>query len=305
MTDHPVVSTGGGTTVPPPVVFLPETSLMFDRRSKRLAAWADGHPLAEFLVFLSHLCAAQHRAAAQCPAPPSLPADVVAQNLAAAMPLLPRSGSALDPSWRQALQSILDAMAAIALPAAARQVVEVLSTEDAARLEARANAFLLDHAGPDDLATGLFIAAALQIVWSKAAGQLDPALPQPLQPPGLCPVCGSAPISGVVLAAEPFEGLRYLACGLCGTHWHYPRAHCSSCGGDKDIGYLAFDGQDNHARAETCGECRTYVKLFDEAKSPGTEPFADDLASIGLDLRLAEDNWHRAGANPFLRAMPG
>jgi FdhE protein len=279
--------------------------LLFDRRAKRLAAWADGHPMADFLEFLSHLAAAQHRAAAAIDVPVPPDPSMLSRRLAGRMPLLPREAAALDGQWRRALAVILEQMSPLPLPSAARLAMEQLAAEEPSRQDARAAGFLLGQWAPDDLAAGLFVAAALQVAWVKAASALDPAIPRPLEPAGLCPVCGSAPVGAVVLAAEPLEGVRYLGCGLCGTQWHFPRAHCSSCGSDRDMAYLSLDGQASHVRGETCGDCRTYLKVFDEAKSPGAEPFVDDLASAGLDLRLAEDGWHRATANPFLMAVPG
>ncbi len=261
--------------------------------------------MAEYLTFLSHLAAAQHRAAVSGETPVLADARALSQARAGGMPLLPRQVSGLDGQWRKVLADILREMAALSLPPEARQVVERLSSEEPALLDSRAAGFLLFQKTGSDLAADLFVASALQVVWAKAAEALDPSLPQTLDPPGLCPVCGSPPVAGIVMAAEPLEGVRYLGCGLCGCHWHYPRATCSSCGSDKDIGYLSLEGMVGHARGETCGECRTYLKLFDEEKSTGAEPFADDLATLGLDLRLAEDGWHRALANPFLMAEPG
>ena len=33
---------------------------------------------------------------------------------------------------------------------------------------------------------------------------------------------------------------------------------------------------------------------------PVLEPLADDVASLGLDMLLAEEGWKRGGQNPFL-----
>ena len=306
MTDQSLpLSAGGGAPVPPPAVLLPEISLLFDRRAKRLAAWADGHPMSDYLEFLSHLAAAQQRAALSIAVPVLPDQTVLARRRSGGMPLLPRESAGLDGQWRQALTIILGEVAALPLPVPAQQAVARLADEEPARLDARAVAFLLGQSAPDDLAPSLFVAAALQVAWSKSVAALDPALPQILEPAGLCPLCGSPPVGAVVLAADPLAGVRYLACGLCGSHWYHPRSHCSSCGSDRDLGYLSFEGQGGHVRGETCGDCRTYLKVFDEAKSPGAEAIVDDLASIGLDLRLAEDGWHRAAANPFLMAVPG
>lgn len=289
--------TDAGTTTPPPVVLLPDPGTLFDRRARRLADLAQGHAMGSYLSFLSGLAAAQQRAAAEIG-----PAQPVAAEIAHrhGMPLLPRDSSGLDGRWRQALAIILVDLAKTALPEPARQVIDRLAAASPSELDAQAVAWLNGHA--DDLGAALFLAAALQVAWSTAAAALDPATVQKLDPPGLCPVCGSPPVAGMVLAAEPLDGVRYLACGLCGSRWHYPRAHCSACGSDRDIGLLAFET--GLGRGETCGECRTYLKLFEAAKAPATEPFADDLATAGLDLRLGEEGWHRAAANPFLLAVP-
>jgi FdhE protein len=41
--------------------------------------------------------------------------------------------------------------------------------------------------------------------------------------------------------------------------------------------------------------------MFYAAKDPQVEPFADDLATLGLDLLVAEAGWSRHAQNPLLR----
>jgi FdhE protein len=53
-------------------------------------------------------------------------------------------------------------------------------------------------------------------------------------------------------------------------------------------------------KAETCEECRTYTKILYMDKDPDAEPFADDLATLALDILVGEAGWTRATANPFL-----
>lgn len=298
-----------GTTVPPPAVLLPDSSRLFDRRAKRLAAWVDGHPMADYLEFLSHLAEAQQRAGAAFRSPIRPDEAEWRRHQEHAMPLLPRDTRALDEGWRDVLAELSTIRSAADLPAPTRQAIDELAAQSAADLDARAFRFLHGQVHPDELAATLFVAAALQVVWSHSAAVLDPARFQATMPFGVCPVCGSPPVAATILAVDPLEGVRYLHCGLCATQWYYPRAQCALCESDKAIAYLALDRNDrllnDHVKGETCGECRSYLKIMDEAKSPGTEPFADDLATIGLDLRLAEAGWHRAAANPFLMASPG
>jgi hypothetical protein len=48
------------------------------------------------------------------------------------------------------------------------------------------------------------------------------------------------------------------------------------------------------SRAETCDESRTYAKVFYEAKDTGVDDaYADDLATLGLDIVVGEAGWSR------------
>jgi FdhE protein len=40
--------------------------------------------------------------------------------------------------------------------------------------------------------------------------------------------------------------------------------------------------------------------MFYQAKDMKLDPYADDLASVGLDLMVAEAGWSRHAPNPFL-----
>jgi FdhE protein len=58
-------------------------------------------------------------------------------------------------------------------------------------------------------------------------------------------------------------------------------------------------------KAETCDECRTYTKILYKDKDPESESFADDLATLGLDVLVGEAGWARATPNPFLVPATG
>ena len=75
---------------------------------------------------------------------------------------------------------------------------------------------------------------------------------------------------------------------------------CVSCGSTKGIAYQEIEGIADTIKAETCDECRTYVKILNRRKAPELEAVADDVASLGLDLLVTEAGWSRAGVNPFL-----
>ncbi|MCU0935842.1 MAG: formate dehydrogenase accessory protein FdhE [Gammaproteobacteria bacterium] len=56
-------------------------------------------------------------------------------------------------------------------------------------------------------------------------------------------------------------------------------------------------------QAEACDGCRSYLKIVHVERDPALEPTADDLATVGLDLQMAEAGYTRFGASPLL--VPG
>ncbi len=146
-------------------------------------------------------------------------------------------------------------------------------------------------------------AAALQLEWTRyvlAQAQIPPPRNQEAE---VCPLCGGQPVAGVILAAGKAKGLRYLYCGLCGSSWHMVRSKCSHCGEGRDLGYFTLQGEMEHVRAEACGDCRSYIKVMYQQEEPELEPLADDLATLALDLRMAEEGYARSGMNPLF--LPG
>ncbi|RKP46577.1 formate dehydrogenase accessory protein FdhE [Pararobbsia silviterrae] len=171
-----------------------------------------------------------------------------------------------------------------------------------------------------DIALAPFIHAALEIAWTQYACALDTSELPYLDTPGLCPTCGSPPVASIVRIGGAHDGYRYLQCGLCATEFHLVRVKCAYCDSTKGIAYYSVDENDDSAtpravdagarpaapgrvpgtRAESCDACRHYVKIFAQATLLDAEPFADDLASIGLDLLMNEAGYTRAYPHPFL-----
>jgi FdhE protein len=185
------------------------------------------------------------------------------------------------------------------LPAPAREAIRRLEEGGAALQEALADAILSGQVPADALASAPFVGAALQAYHGARTRGLDPAA---IPPAHLgCPVCGSPPVASVVLGDDR---LRYLSCSLCAAQWHLPRVHCATCRGSSGIAYFEVNEQPG-ARAEACEKCRAYVKLFDLEKRPGAEPLADDVATLALDLLMAEEGYARGGVNLLLWTAAG
>jgi FdhE protein len=186
----------------------------------------------------------------------------------------------LTPAGRSALQPLLDGQAAWLDEQAA-----YLFDND------------LEHV---DAAVAPVIGAALQVHWTQLARRLEPARVARPELPNLCPVCGSHPVSSVVRIGGAENGLRYLHCTLCSSEWHVVRAKCSNCDNTRDIGYYHLEGGNRVVEAESCPECRTYLKIVHLEKYPQADPVADDLASLTLDLLMDETEHTRSGINWYL-----
>lgn len=280
-------------------VRLPDLATVFARRADRLQALAAGHELEGFLRLIAAVVAAQQTALSGL-SPGTLPgaAQIKEARLAHRSPLdtatCPR-----DPSWQVALSRILDAVDKGVLPEPARAARDALRAASAHRREELADCFLGGAVAPRDAAATVFVAAALQVVWTRMAALLDKTdVISGEGDSGQCPACGSSPVAGLILPGGTRFGHRHLHCSLCATAWRYVRVRCVHCGGTDKISFRHFAGTE-YLRAECCESCHGYSKVFYIEKVRPVEPFADDLASLGLDLMVGEEGFSRV-ANPFV-----
>jgi FdhE protein len=121
-----------------------------------------------------------------------------------------------------------------------------------------------------------------------------------LPTPHLCPVCGSEPVASVVRIGGTEQGLRYLHCSLCNAEWHAVRIKCVYCDSTKGISYYGIEGGSPAIKAEHCEQCASYLKILYMEKDSGVEAVADDVASLALDVLMAESGYGRNGVNPYL-----
>ncbi|MCA6217667.1 formate dehydrogenase accessory protein FdhE [Ideonella sp. B7] len=287
-----------------PRVRLPQPATLFTERAARLRQKAEGHPIGDYLRFLAHLVDLQGRAAATVATQP-VPDAVIEQSLAHGMPVLPAPWRP-DPAWLGVLRQLLAGVLALQdLPEALRQNAHGLAARDDAALEALAQAFLTEQATPAELAAQPLVMAALQVVYADIASRLDTQRIAYVDPASICPVCGSAPVVSVLRIGGEAGGHRYLHCGLCATEWHMVRVKCSHCESTKGVRYQGIEGGDPAVLAETCDVCHTYRKQVNQEKDPLVEPLADDLASLTLDLLMADTAYGRASGNPLLALASG
>jgi FdhE protein len=289
----------GGVTAPEPII-LPDAKTCFARSAARLDVLAEGHPMAPWLNFMAGLMRAQHAAAAAFGPLPAPDIVAVQQASEAGMPPLAADGHGRIPAWRHALATLLDALDLGQAPEAARDIAADLRRRDAASLEALADCFL--HGTIDDAGATLFIAAALQVHFTSLAAALPVEALRLLPERGLCPCCGSLPVAGIITGSGATPGTRYLQCSLCSTAWNHVRAICITCGDSRTLALKSIDGDAGVVKAETCDACHSYAKMLYQAKDMQVDAMADDLASLGLDVMVAEAGWARHAPNPLLLA---
>lgn len=281
-----------------PLVLLPDPVALFARRAERFAFLADNSlNLVPYLRFLAGVSRAQADLAAELAPPVAPAADWVELARSSRMPQIDRHH--LRAVMPEILAALLPKLDALEMPTAARQALAaVKAANDDERNWLFANV-LADNIPEDSPAPHLFVAAAVQVHAARQASVLDGEKLVPIKT-GICPACGGRPALSMVTENVGAEGARYAACACCQTLWNEVRIKCLHCGDNGQITYRSVENEDAVIKAEVCGHCDHWMKILYQSKNPSLEPIADDVASLGLDLRLKGGEWTRAGFNPFL-----
>ncbi len=288
----------GGVKAPEPIL-LPDPALRFARTAERLERLSNGHPMEGWLDFLAKLARAQHHVATMLPPGAAPDEAMVEQAVAARIPPMAADGHRRDPAWRDGLALLLDTVAE-GLPFPAAVVATELRARSANSTEALADAFLRGGIDEKDAGPSFWIAAALQVYFTRLVARLPAPALRLLEQRALCPCCGSSPSASFVTGAGQNPGARYLYCSLCSTAWNYSRAVCVACGGSRTLSIRGIEGDAGVVKAETCDECGTYSKMAYQAKDMQADPYADDFATLGLDVMIGEAGWSRHAPNPLL-----
>ena len=288
-----------------PAVVLADARL-FAKRALRLRELVEQvPPLDEFLAFMARLVQAQHLVLSEREPAWRPAADAFDKALDHGLPPLGHQALRRDLDWQGDLDAILAALD-LHVGLQQRPLLAALRALSADELNRLAEDVLEARPG-DESTRGLLplVAAALQVSWARLAI----GLPRPPDEPtgaarGLCPCCGSLPLASVVHNERHRAGVRYLHCSLCATEWHLERVKCSVCESGQLL-YLNLD--DEHGKpwlpvqAEACSDCHSYLKVMLREIHGRADPVADDLASLALDLLLAEQGEYvRSGYNPML-----
>nr|WP_281409026.1 formate dehydrogenase accessory protein FdhE [Methylobacterium sp. 2A] len=279
-----------------PFVRLPDPTTLFADRAARLDEAAPGHPLEAYLRFVAAVARAQDKIQAKVALPPPPDGADLALRSEHGMPPLSRHSLEADSGFDASLLALLDALDLTTAPeasAAARAFLRAASRED--RFDLALQVF--EGALPvDRIAECVFVSAALQVRLAEQAARLDTKTLKPVAD-GVCPCCGGAPVASVIVGWTPADKARYLSCSLCGTYWNHVRIRCTACGAGEGVSYYSLDEVSKDIQVETCTTCHSYIKHLHQHRAPSLDPVADDIASYGLDLKIAEEGFRRAGLN--------
>lgn len=311
MTPEEIAARAGGET---PYLHWPQRGAVFAEREMRLRQLARGHAMEDYLGFLAQVAHEQQRALNGFPSVPLPDAQAIDRAARGGVPPLSAADWPRDPIWRDTVRAMAGALA-VQAPAGAADVLRRLAEADDVFLERQADALLHGLGTGLDLAAAPVVGAALQVYWTHlllATHELHHKQGQPfgrIDDETVCPCCGSRPTASITRSAGESLGQRYLHCSLCSLQWHMVRIKCPHCLSTESLAYqslasAAGDGDSAAAtakvQAETCDDCGSYLKIVHSDRDPFVDPVADDVASLTLDLLVADTGKERHGVNFML-----
>lgn len=283
----------------PPFILLPPRNL-FALRAERVDKLAADHALGDYLRLLAGVCRAQQQVLDN--PPPLAPLDErrTRECLTHDLPPLATDTLVREGHWLPMLDAWLDAFEAPAGNPSVSAALDQLRQADSGQRSAWAIALLGGQYDSLPAALSPFLGAALQLAWSHWLLQLDLTDLKEREDQTLCPCCGAPAMAGVIRHLGKVNGLRYLVCSVCALEWHYVRLKCSHCRSTKKLDYLHLEGSPHGVKAEVCPQCNSYLKqLYLELDAAG-ECLSADLATLDLDLLLAEQGHLRQAPNLLL-----
>lgn len=285
----------------PPLLF-PRLKNLYSRRAARLRDLAEKNPLGDYLRFAAKIAQVQEIVLYDHPLHMDL-YDRLVQSAARGLPPLDIHTLPRDAHWHRLLHSLIAELKP-EMTGQALAVLENLEKASASELETLAGALLSSEFTQVSSDKAPFIWAALSVYWAQMAALIPgKARAEYGEHRQFCPVCASIPVASVVHMSTQQQGLRYLHCNLCESEWYVVRSKCTNCEQTRDLHYWSLDSEHAPVKAESCGDCGTYLKMLYQEKDPALEPVADDLASLVLDARMEQEGFSRSSLNPFL--FPG
>lgn len=315
MSPEEILTQGGDQT---PFLVFPDSSVFLDRAS-RLNRLADGHAMQDYLRFVAVLTESQQAVLAEKLSLHVPTVDDIHKAIDSGRPLLDAQTHARDPQWVEMLRKVLQPVAAQYAHLPVADLAKKLLAMDVEEINRLADRLIHGYTVGLDLGVAQLVAAGLQVYFTALVQQTQSAYagkrPEPFgRIPDLasvCPCCASRPVASVTRIGAEQSGYRYVSCSLCSTQWHVVRIKCVACENTKGIVFESLKSESDTTQtkalrspeavqAECCDECGQYLKVVHMEKDQFVEPHADDLATVSLDLLVAESGKARYGNNLML-----
>ncbi len=282
-----------------PFAVLPDPAKAFATRARRLEALAPGHALEGYLRLVAAIAAAQDEILPGLP-PVALPhADLLTAARTHQMPPIPMAHFVPDAVADATFVALVNRLVRNPAAASASEALAAMSVATPADRAVMMRAIVNDEVPAEAIAAHVIAAAAVQVHFVRLAALLDVTTLQKVAN-GVCPACGGRPVASAIVGWEGAANTRFCTCAICATQWNVPRVTCLACGAEKGVAYHGLDGGPEDVKAETCETCNSYVKILHQHKDAALDPVADDVATLGLDMKLKDEGFARAAANPFL-----
>ena len=279
-----------------PLLVLADAKSLFTDRAARLdqlSVREQGSPWLEFCAQLSRAQADSLNLVDSTP----VSEHVVRESFKHHMPPLSISSAQPGQNFTSVLSSICKSIKQVNSSEKVLQAVEGLLKLAPQDQMAQAHAMLEADDAKVTVEYAPFIGAALQVIWTVRARQLESLVSLHHGESGLCPVCGSHPVASTIRMGDR-SGHRYLNCSLCNAEWYAPRARCTNCDTPKEVSMFGRT-RDDAVQGECCDDCKGYLKLMLQSKDPLIDAMADDLATYSLDVALADEGYMRTCRNLF------
>ena len=291
---------------------LPPVALPYERRAARLRHLAQEHTMADYLQWAAGVCDAQ-QAAAQAHPLSNEEIQSLAHSFEHAHGPLDSGHWVRSAHWLQVLDALLAHLKAHAGSdnTAVLQAIDTLQNSSSEQRQAWADALLADLRGDEqsdetaeeaaraDAGVAQLLWSALSVYWRQLASHLPAVGVADGNERHSCPVCSHAPVGSLVLGGSE-SGVRYLQCSLCESLWHVVRVMCSHCGEGAHLDYWVLDDEKSPIKAESCGDCDSYLKAFYQQTDQQLDAVADDLATLALDAEMEAKGIARSGVNPLM-----
>ncbi|THU05171.1 formate dehydrogenase accessory protein FdhE [Lampropedia puyangensis] len=305
-------SAGVGHIAP---IKLPPLELPYAKRAERLRQLATNHAMADYLGWAADLSDAQ-QAVAQARPLPDAEIALLASALEQAYAPLHSAHFARTGHWLQLLDALLaqlNSRPSMRSDAVA-QAIATLQHSDVPQRQAWANAVLTALRGDvdeeqaaiahpkiamPDAGVAQILWSALSLYWRQLASRLPATGVAKGQDRHVCPICSHAPTGSLVLGGAE-AGVRYVQCSLCESLWHIVRVRCTSCDSGGKLDYWCLETEKAAVKAETCGDCGSYLKAFYQQVDNQIDVVADDLATLALDAEMDAKGIARSGVNPLM-----